>query len=258
MPDNRAARSAEHRGLRKAVRVTLLLGLLLLSAGWWQKSQLPGPASLSPALLAEPLQETVHEASFKTLVDGVQYTIHPRDTYDITGLVVSLHDADTWWDTAHKEWDDHLNLVDLCVVWGRNASSGIYRELRFTNDETTCHMSSTAEANWQAFDNAQASNNHLITDRPDVARLLRRIHVGDQVRLRGYLVDYTTLRAGKPVAQRTTSESRTDEGCEVIYVATVQTLGTSGTLARFAYTAGIVLLVLGAAAGVLVWTTGRR
>jgi hypothetical protein len=240
------------------VRVTLLCGVLCLALGTWSRDALPAPASLDARLLAEPVQEAVREPPFRTRVGGVEYVIEPRDAYDISGLVVSLHDAASWWDRVHEAWNDHLNLVDLCVVWGRNASSGIYRELRFNNDETTCRMSSSAEADWQSFDNAQASNNHLITDKPEVARLLRGIHVGDQVRLRGYLVDYTTLRDGKPFAQRTTSESRTDEGCEVIYVATVQTLGTSGTAARFAFAAGIVLLLLGAAAGVFVLRSGRH
>jgi hypothetical protein len=198
------------------------------------------------------VQETLHEASFKIHVDGVEYAIHPRDTYDITGLVVSLHDADTWWDTAHKEWDDHINLVDLCVVWGENARSGIYREVNFSNTQWTCHMSAADGSQWQHFNTAQASNNHLITDRPEIARLMRGIHVGDQVRVRGLLVDYTTYRNGQPYAHRTTSESRTDQDCEVIYVASVQTLGTSGTAARFAYAAGAVLLVLGAAGWLLL------
>jgi len=240
-----------------AVRVLLLSGVLCLALGSWRREALPAPAALDARLLVEPLQAAVHRPPFRTRVEGIDYLIEPRDTYDISGLVVSLHDADTWWDRVHRAWDDHLNLVDLCVIWGRNASSGIYRDLRFTNDETTCRMSSAAGADWQSFDNAQASNNHLITDQPAVARLLRDIRVGDQVRVRGLLVDYTTLRDGKPFAQRTTSESRTDEACEVIYVATVQTLGTRASGFRFAYAAGIVLLVLGGAAAWGVARGGR-
>ena len=32
------------------------------------------------------------------------------------GLVVSKHDADTWWDWIHRAWNDHLNVTDLCVI----------------------------------------------------------------------------------------------------------------------------------------------
>ncbi len=246
------ARTAEHRTLRTTVRIVLLGGLLLLTLGLWFKDALPSPGQLHPQLLSEPVQIPVRAPPFRTIVDGVEYSIEPRYSYDISGLVVSLHDSDTWWDTAHRQWDDHINLMDLCVVWGKNASSGIYRDLHFTNTQWTCHMSSRDDSNWQAFDTAQASNNHMVTDKPEVGRALRRIHVGDQIRIRGYLVDYTTYRNGVPFAKRVTSDSRTDTECEVIYVTTVETLAPSGTTSRFAYAFGIVLLVLGSAAWLFI------
>ena len=237
--------------MRTLARATVLSGLLLLTVGLWFKDALPPPEQLRPQLLAEPVQVAVREPPFKTVVEGVEYSIQPRYSYDISGLVVSLHDSDAAGDTAHRAWADHINLMDLCLIWGRNASSGIYRELRFTNTQWTCHMSSPAGSHWQAFDKAQASNNHMVTDRPEVGRALRRIHVGDQVRVRGFLVDYTTYRDGVPFAKRVTSDSRTDEDCEVIYVTSLEPLAVSGTVSRFADTLGIVLVLLGSIAWLL-------
>jgi hypothetical protein len=248
----RSAPAGDLRGLRQAVRVVLLCGILLLAVGWWRKDALPAPEHLRPELMSEPLQLPVEQPAFRTVVEGVEYSIQPRYSYDISGLVVSLHDSDTWWDTAHREWDDHINLMDLCVVWGRNASSGIYREVRFSNTQWTCHMSARSGTDWQAFNTAQASNNHMVTDRPEVGRALRRIHVGDQVRVRGYLVDYTTYRNGVPFARRVSSDSRTDDLCEVIYVTSIEPLAASGTASRFAFALGAVLLMLGAVAWLLL------
>jgi hypothetical protein len=238
-------RSLEHRALRALVRSTLLAGLLLLTLGLWFKDALPPPALLHADLLREPAQVAMRAAPFKTVVDGVEYLIEPRYTYDIAGLVVSLHQSDDASDTAHRAWDDHINLIDLCLVWGQNARSGIYRELRFTNSQWTCRMSSPPGSNWQAFDRAQASNNHMVTDQVEVGRALKRIHVGDQVRIRGYLVDYTSYRDGKPFAKRVSSDSRTDEDCEVIYATSIEALASSRTISRLADTMGIVLLLLG-------------
>ena len=41
----------------------------------------------------------------------------------MSALVVGLHHSDTWWDYPHKDWNDHINLMDLCMVWGENARS---------------------------------------------------------------------------------------------------------------------------------------
>ena len=57
------------------------------------------------------------------------YRIDPLYTYDLHGLVVSRHDSTSWTDYLHRESNDHLNVVDLCVIWGRNAISGGYRDM---------------------------------------------------------------------------------------------------------------------------------
>src|SRR5262249_14515723 len=141
-------------------------------------------------LYEAPKQVPVGAHPAAVTVNGVQYSIQPRYTYELSGLVVELHDSETWWDYAHKEWNDYLNVVDLCVVWGSNAKSGNYRFADFWHSEWECF------ARWRGPEGALAlgemSNNHLITVDPALARRLRQVHIGDQVRFRGYLADYTT------------------------------------------------------------------
>ena len=72
--------------------------------------------------------------------------------YEITGLVVSKHNADTWWDWVHAASHDHLNVTDLCVVWGDNARSGSYQDMRFSSGQWTCNFKTDSDAAFAAFD----------------------------------------------------------------------------------------------------------
>jgi len=243
-----ASSSAASRARRVLVRVVMCGGLLMAALGWYDGDALPAPSVLREELRAEPVQTPVADPPFRTMVDGVEYDIRPRYAYDIAGLAVSLHRSDSFWDTAHEEWDDHINVMDLCVVWGRNATSGVYRDVHFSNSQFTCDMSTRSSAVWAAFDITKVSNNHLLADRPGLARELKRIHVGDQVRLRGYLVDYSVVHGGVAARPRVSSETRDDTGngaCEIIYVTSVEPLARSGALARWAFRAGLLVFVLG-------------
>jgi hypothetical protein len=227
--------------------MAMLCSVLLAALAWWCKDALPPPERLRAEILVEPAQVAVDEPAFLKRVDGVEYNIQPRYSYDISGLVVSLHHSDSWWDYAHKEWNDHINLMDVCVIWGKNASTGAYRGMEFSNTQWECHWSTGSQAAWQAFDQYEISNNHLLTDDAAVARGLMNIHVGDQVRLRGHLVNYTILQDGAPRGSRVSSDTRTDTGpgaCEVIYVDSIEALASAGRAWRYLYGAALAALVL--------------
>jgi hypothetical protein len=155
----------------------------------------------------------------------VDYRIQPLFDYEISGLVVSLHDADAWWDYAHAEWNDQLNVRDLCLVWGANAKSGAYQAIHFSSGQWTCNFSSKSASDWAAFDIFAASNNHVLVDQAHLARLLKRLRVGDQVLLRGQLVEYSHQH-GTPF-QRGSSTRRDDTGngaCETLYLREARVL----------------------------------
>ena len=236
---------------RRLIHGALIIGGLLAAAAWWFEDSLPAPARLHPQVLTEPLQVPIEAAQFKTAVEGHEYLIRPRYGYDISGLVVSRHDADTWWDTAHREAEDRLNPVDLCLVWGRDASLGVYRDVRFSSGQWTCYAEWRTRAAGNAFDPTQFSNNHMVTDRSDLRRALRGLRVGDQVRLRGYLVDYGLLRDGQVTFLRVSSDTRLDTGpgaCEIVFVTSVEALRSSGAVWQFAWYLGLALLAGGGVA----------
>lgn len=220
--------------------------LLLLAVALWKSDALPPPAELSPAVQDEPIQEPVHKPAFATSSHGVTYTVHPLYTYELVGLVVSKHDARTWWDHLHREWNDNLNIVDLCVVWGSNARNGSYADIQFSSGQFTCNFSTRSDEAFAAFDQTAISNNHLLTDQPDIAKKLRTVRVGDQIRFRGYLAEYAHQHGRN--FWRGTSTVRTDTGngaCETVFIDSIEIIKVGGKPWRTLVWVLSLLLALG-------------
>jgi len=125
----------------RLVKYLLIASVLLLAISWWRADGLPSKADLLPALLAEPAQEAIKQAAFNTTVDRITYKVQPLYSYDLVGMVVSKHDAKTWWDYLHREWNDNLNVTDLCVVWGNNVRNAAYEDISFSSGQFTCNFS---------------------------------------------------------------------------------------------------------------------
>ena len=238
--------------MHRLVRTAMFASLLAAAVAWWMQDELPPAAKILEDVYSEPAQVRVSRKPMDTRVNGVDYRIQPRYSYELNGLVVSLHDSDAWWDYAHKAWGDHINLVDLCVVWGRSAQNGAYRGIRFSNNQWECHWSTSSREAWDAFNQAEVANNHMVTDDPAVAKALRSVRIGDQIRVRGYLVDYTTYKDGRPVGTRVSSETRTDTGngaCEVLYVESLELLASAGRAWRL----GLKIALAALLASVIAW-----
>ncbi|MCF7908876.1 MAG: hypothetical protein K9L86_08420 [Candidatus Omnitrophica bacterium] len=209
------------------VRIGLYISLGLLIASFVQKGVLPKKKAIHPDLYQEPIQRETYTPSFEAKAEGSIYDINPSHHYKLNGLVVSQHDSTAWWDYYHKKWGDSLNLKDVCVIWGDNLENETYRRMRFRNGNWTCYVSvnhKTADQDWAQFNMAALSNNHLLSDKAEINQALRKVHVGDQIYLKGYLASYH--RQGSHFS-RDSSISRTDEGdgaCETIYLTDFKVL----------------------------------
>lgn len=231
-------------------RILMIGGLLLLAVSWWQRYALPAPAALKPQLVREPVQVPTAVTPFKTTVGGVTYTVKPMYEYELWGLVVSQHDTSTWWNWIHEASHDHLNVMDLCVVFGDNVKTGAYAGLDYSSGQFVCYVQASSTAKWQAFSMSALSNNHLLSDRLSVTSRLRGVRVGDQVRVRGYLAEYSHQHGF--AFTRGTSITRSDTGngaCETLYVEELEILARGGGPWRLLYPVAWVML----AAGVAVW-----
>ncbi len=174
-------------------------------------------------LKGEPTQNKIEKSAFSVNVNKVDYEIQPLYDYELYGLVVSyeIHDGNY---NLHKRWNDHLNVADYCVVWDKSAFTEYLPEIKFWNGQFTCNFGTKDQQAWERFEPAQLSNNHLISDDKYIRKKLRKIKVGDQIRIAGWLTSYKNLNTG---GTRGTSTTRDDVGngaCETIYVNEVSVL----------------------------------
>jgi len=190
----------------KLSNIVIAASFIWLVVSFWNRNDLPRDVDLLPALASEP---------------NVEYLVEPEYDYDLYGMIVSYrhHEGNS---RMHRRAGDHLNMLDVCVVWGDTATSPLihklkFWKLKFWNGIFTCNVKTSDQDAWDAFDIYQLSNNHLISDDGFIRNQVKKIRVGDQIRVRGYLASYSNGGGGK----RGTSTTRLDTGdgaCETLYV----------------------------------------
>jgi len=232
------------------IGLALAISLVALALCYWRSGILPPPERLDASLFAPPLQTAITKEPFTAVAGGIRYKVIPLYEYDLYGLVVSEHDARAFTDWMHGEASDNLNVIDLCVVWGDDARSGIYRSITFWSGNFTCNFQSADAATFEKFDIFQVSNNHLLTEVPYLKSRLRDVHVGDEVHLHGYLSEYEHDHGFH--FHRGTSITRLDTGngaCETVYVTDAQVLRSHNRTWRI----GLWLASLGVLCSAFAW-----
>ncbi len=214
---------------------------LVLVVSCWNRNTLPRDLDLQPEVATEPIQRATAKAPFRVLFDGNEYSVAPEFDYELNGLVVSFrhHDGNS---RMHALAGDHLNMLDVCVVWGGNAASEFLHEFQYWNGIFTCNFSTASNAAWTAFDQTALSNNHLLSEDPSIRRQVRALRVGDQIRVRGLLASY----ASGTGSRRGTSTTRLDTGdgaCETLYVESFETLRSAANPWRVSLRASLAVLV---------------
>lgn len=228
-----------------------LVGATLYGLAAWNAARPPKIPAFSPLVFQDPMQAPTSEQPFEVNRSGGHYSVAPRFTYTISGLVVSQHDSSSWLDISHAKWGDFLNTKDVCVVWGENLRSGLYARLSYSSGNWTCYAQSRDAETWNEFRKDQLANNHVLPADSGVARSLADLEVGDEITLNGSLVDY---RIGN-LPDRKTSTIRTDTGngaCEIVWVKDLQLLARHNgfwirlrMLAQALFAAGLGLIVAG-------------
>lgn len=196
-----------------------------------------------PEVLAQPTQSPTNKKPFDVAFNEVHYRVEPEYEYDITGMIVSYrhHDSNS---RMHRLANDHLNMLDVCVVWGENTSTAQLDKLQFWNGIFTCNVKTRDPVAWDSFDMNQLSNNHLISSDEGIRKRVRDIEIGDQIRVRGYLAGYSSAGVGK----RGTSTTRTDTGdgaCETIYVERFDIVQTATSVWRISMYSSLLVLLFG-------------
>lgn len=163
--------------------------------------------------------------------------MEPVASYEQWGLVVSHNNIHSVADIYHDSTS--VDTKDLCVIWGSNLEGDDFREVEFKSGSWTCYFRYPMGVK---FVHHELGNNHLITDDPEVREQIAQVKIGDQIHLKGLLVDYQM--DDWESFWRRSSTVRTDSGCEVIFVEDLEVLerGTPGWYT--AYRLGKVLIVV--------------
>lgn len=222
--------------LEQLFKWLFLISALLTLTLYFKKDGLPEPQFYDLNALNEPVQTQINAEPFKTRVNGQEYTITPLFDYELFGVVVSYSDADAFsniW--HHKRWQDFLNLRDLCVIWGKNVGSGVYKQIKFHNDSWTCW------ASWQDYETGSLfkmnalSNNHLLTDNDRIKKALMSAEPGDHIRFKGVLAEYANKSNNFFRGTSTTREDNGNGACETIYLEEFEILKKANPGVRMLY-----------------------
>lgn len=201
-----------HPALYALLKWLLFGSVTLFLVARCQTTRLPGPEHILPELLEAPLQKSIEAAPFSFQFQGLTYTVQPVAEYSLQGLLVSHNNVGGALDFDHPKIE--VNTRDLCTVWGSSIESGAYLDSSFTSSAFACWWSS----NTPLLKSDEVANNHLLTDREDLRLKLADARIGDQIRFKGYLVNYQDPHYGGQ--WRSSSLTRKDTmgfACEVVF-----------------------------------------
>lgn len=232
--------------LFKYIYITNLIMVILL---FFNRNNLPRTSQGINELLSQaPEQTQTHKAPFHVFTPEGRFYIKPVYHYKLYGLVVSKYNARQSFMASN---DKNLNVTDLCVIWGNNIFKEHYKDLTFWSTTFTCwvggikdyaHYLALRDPSIDSFKGYELSNNHILTEDPELAKQLRAVNIGDQIYIEGYLANYGTSPS---IIYRRSSTSRTDVGngaCETLYVDNFELLKANPY--RKAYKISLAVLIL--------------
>ncbi|MBN8550600.1 MAG: hypothetical protein J0M12_14890 [Deltaproteobacteria bacterium] len=234
------------RAARWLARACLYIGLALYVGGKYYVAKFDDKLDIDRNVRRDPTQEPLRKTPFPFEYGGHHYQIQPVAAYDISGLVVSRNNISSVFDAYHTK--DSVDFRDICLVWGSNVGSGVFRKFKFWSMPWSCHYQTEDRAALDSFNESQISNNHLLSADPAIREKISKMEIGDQVRLQGFLINYWPQEASE--LARRTSTTRDDRGngaCEVLWVEHAEFLRRGGTNWHLLETVGGWLLVTAAA-----------
>jgi hypothetical protein len=209
--------------VERLLGLVFLVFVLLAVVSYQNKDDLPPESFYDHGLLHDPVQTKTRLKRFQTEANGIVYTIDPLYDYELNGVVVSHYVSGSLGDIYHHDkWKDFINIKDICVIWGHNTMSGVYRDMEFDNSPWICWAYWPNREVGNRFAGHQLSNNHLLANDPYVNQAIMEAEPGDQVSFKGVLASYSH---SNNQFQRGSSTSRTDTGngaCETVFVTDFQ------------------------------------
>lgn len=209
-------------------RATFIILIAVYAVTFFTQNNFRGASNVAPEVLREPLQmELTDKNSITFSKDDYDYDLKPLYNYELNGIIV--HRMDYTWFSLYKK--DSVFPLDLCMVWGKNVESGVYKNenVSYSQDARFCWWSWSG-GNIQ-FNNNEISNNHLLISSDELRAKLDDLYEGDQIKIKGKLVDVSAKNTGDVGEfdpghfSLKTSTVRDDTGagaCEIIFVEGIE------------------------------------
>ncbi len=228
-------------GRRRRLRLLFVVAASLTALAWWQKGDLAPVSELRAEMFQEPIQTDIEGENFEFTYKGKRVDVDPVAEYEMWGLVVSHNNIQSVSDIYHDS--SSVDTKDLCVVWGESLRNGSYQDVEFWSGPWTCYYRYERGSTFQGM---HLGNNHMITGSDALRDQLAGVRKGDQIRVKGQLVNYH-MEDWRNWWRRS-STNRFDSGdgaCEVIYFTELEVLqaGTPGWYLAFRIGLGLLLLV---------------
>jgi len=223
------------------------LGILGLLASLFRVDRLPEKNEVLEETYMEPRQTSIDAKPFEIEREGIVYVINPVFAYELNGMIVSYNHSSNWFDYYHKKWEDFINVKDVCVVWGENIGTEVYKDFDFTSGSWTCYANSkpgVKQKQWSKFKGENLSNNHLLSNSAEINKKIMNAKKGDQIYFKGYLVEYS--KKDGPLIRKT-STTRTDDGngaCETVFVTDFEITKRANPLWRDIYSLSAYLAAI--------------
>lgn len=226
--------------------------LIIFAVTFFTRNNCRYVKDISPAVLNPPIQKLLQNFQIiKFVQSGYGYELTPLYEYEINGLIVSKMNYKLF--SIYKTAS--VFPMDLCLIWGSNVANRVYgnQAVKFSQD---CRWCSVQWFGNISFNLGEISNNHLIINRKDIERKVNSLVVGDQVRLKGKLVNVKAQLISKGGSfdaediSWNSSINRQDSGagaCEVIYVENIDVLKKANVLSYYLFQIslyGLIILIL--------------
>lgn len=224
--------------VKRILQIILVLSIVVLLTSYFLKDQLPDKNEIDERLYQNPIQEQTDKKPFKKEMGGIVYNIKPIASYKLYGLVVSYHHSHNFWDYYHNEWNDFINLKDVCVIWNENINTEVYKQMNFKSGSWTCYFEGKYGVDNDArekFSYSHLSNNHLLSDNEEISQKIMEAEVGDQIHFKGYLVEYSHSEEQFRRNTSTTREDRGNNSCETVYVTDFEIMKKNDDIWREIY-----------------------
>lgn len=215
--------------MKKVFKIIYIILALIFVIAYFKIKKMPEAGEVSPFLWQEPIQSAdTDRNNFDFYYRNSWYSVKPLADYEIWGLVVSQNNIKAWFNYYHDK--NSVNFKDVCVLWGDNVRTGAYNQknIKFSSGEWTCYFQWSGNLAQQFYPN-KLSNNHLLADNKDIQATINNLHLGDQIHLKGSLIDYnekgtTWLRQTSLSRDDENKTSRSGGSCEIIFVDEIEVI----------------------------------